>query len=64
MIRSVLKGQLPAVPFVGVSLASTFVLLVGWRSALASVLYKKEEEKKKLGGNRRGNPFEFLEVMY
>jgi hypothetical protein len=35
-IRTISKGYMPAVPFIGISLATTAVFLVGWRAALAA----------------------------
>lgn len=36
-IRSAVKGHLPEPSFAGVTLAFTFITLVGWRSALAAL---------------------------
>jgi hypothetical protein len=36
-IRSVGRGYVPAMSFIGISLAVTGVLMVGWRTALAAV---------------------------
>ncbi|GAQ80398.1 hypothetical protein KFL_000530250 [Klebsormidium nitens] len=57
VIRGVLKGQVPPTPFILVTLASTFVLLVGWRAALAATGGKRDV------GNRSGSAFEFLELL-
>eukprot|EP00898_Chlorokybus_atmophyticus_P006978 jgi/Chlat1/7281/Chrsp58S06917 len=57
LIRSATKGYLPAQPFVLVTLATTFVTLVGWRAALAASAPKPK------GGNRKGNPFEFIQLL-
>eukprot|EP00897_Mesotaenium_endlicherianum_P001007 jgi/Mesen1/10907/ME000095S10245 len=59
-IRGLTKGQVPPTPFILVSLASTFVILVGWRAAFAA-LTSKEETKR--AGNRKGNPFEFFQLL-
>ena len=40
-VRSAQSGHLPSVPFSLVTLATTFVFLVGWRSALAAVTPSK-----------------------
>lgn len=36
-IRSISRGYVPAMSFIGISLAVTGVLMVGWRAALAAV---------------------------
>lgn len=36
-IRSIGRGYVPAMSFIGISLAVTGVLMVGWRAALAAV---------------------------
>lgn len=36
-IRSIGRGYVPAMSFIGISLAVTGVLMVGWRTALAAV---------------------------
>ena len=37
VLRSAFKGHVPEVGFVGVTMAFTFLTLVGWRTALAAL---------------------------
>eukprot|EP00244_Chara_vulgaris_P009508 TRINITY_DN4056_c0_g1_i3.p1 TRINITY_DN4056_c0_g1~~TRINITY_DN4056_c0_g1_i3.p1 ORF type:complete len:367 (+),score=64.17 TRINITY_DN4056_c0_g1_i3:272-1372(+) len=60
VIRGLSNGHMPPKAFVIVTLGTTFVLLVGWRSAFAVWSGKSG---KKSGGNRRGNPLEFLQLL-
>ena len=40
VLRGLSKGYIPPTPFIVVSMVSTAVVLVGWRSALAAVSKK------------------------
>ena len=65
LIRYGIKGYLP-VPFAIVSLVTTAVFLVGWRSALAysqrgAVVQNKEIAKR---SDKSGDPFEFLQLLF
>jgi hypothetical protein len=67
-IRSVVRGYLPETVFIGVTLAVTAVLLVGWRSALAAATPEAAApatpaEALKRRKNKKGNPFEFLQLL-
>eukprot|EP00271_Cylindrocystis_brebissonii_P021152 TRINITY_DN7410_c0_g1_i1.p1 TRINITY_DN7410_c0_g1~~TRINITY_DN7410_c0_g1_i1.p1 ORF type:complete len:285 (+),score=29.30 TRINITY_DN7410_c0_g1_i1:137-991(+) len=64
-IRGFIKGQVPPLPFVGVSLASTLVLLVGWRAAFGALIERTEGDRPPSAsvGNRQGNPLEFLSLL-
>lgn len=59
--RSVMKWQAPQVPFVIVSLVSTAALLVGWRAVLFPAIGRSGQGSG--GGDRRGNPLEFFELL-
>ncbi|KAG2436547.1 hypothetical protein HYH02_011484 [Chlamydomonas schloesseri] len=63
VIRGLSRGYVPPVPFIGVSMAVTGVLLVGWRSALAAATKPDEPDSLKARKDKRGNPFEFLELL-
>ncbi|KAG2443853.1 hypothetical protein HXX76_002196 [Chlamydomonas incerta] len=63
VIRGLTRGYVPPVPFIGVSMAVTAVLLVGWRSALAATTKPDEPDSLKARKDKRGNPFEFLELL-
>ena len=41
VLRGISKGYVPPTPFIIVSMVSTGVLLIGWRSALAAATPKK-----------------------
>ncbi|GFR47553.1 hypothetical protein Agub_g9278, partial [Astrephomene gubernaculifera] len=60
LLRGLLRGYVPPLPFVAVSLAVNGALLVGWRSALAAVSKPDEPKKRK---DRYGNPLEFLDLL-
>ncbi|KXZ49219.1 hypothetical protein GPECTOR_22g810 [Gonium pectorale] len=63
LLRGLLRGYVPPVPFIAVSMAVNGVLLVGWRSALAAATKPAEPDTVKTRRDRRGNPFEFLELL-
>lgn len=56
VIRGVGKGQIPPKPFVVVAMAATGAFLVGWRAWFAKGGSKK-------GGNKQGNPLEFMNLL-
>ena len=59
-LRALSKGAIPPKPFVVVALVANAVLLVGWRSWFASSGGGGVGGK---GGNKRGNPLEFLNLL-
>lgn len=60
-IRAVLSSHIPPYNFILVTMGSTAVLLIGWRTLLCSVL--PNEESKKSDVYRRGSPFELFELL-
>jgi len=65
LVRSLLKGHLPETTFVAISMAFTGVFLVGWRSVYARYLAGDAvATKKSATSNRRGNPFEFISLLF
>ena len=67
-LRSLAKGYLPAPTFLGITMAVTGVMLVGWRAALAAATPaapppKSPAEQLRERKNKRGNPFEFLQLL-
>eukprot|EP00270_Netrium_digitus_P007183 TRINITY_DN2091_c0_g1_i1.p1 TRINITY_DN2091_c0_g1~~TRINITY_DN2091_c0_g1_i1.p1 ORF type:complete len:318 (-),score=60.16 TRINITY_DN2091_c0_g1_i1:246-1199(-) len=66
VFRSFLKGQLPPPPFIVVSMASTAVLMIGWRAAFGEWERRKLEDMKTTAmasGNKKGDLFEFFELL-
>ncbi|GAX73629.1 hypothetical protein CEUSTIGMA_g1080.t1 [Chlamydomonas eustigma] len=67
VIRGVSKGYVPPTPFIVVSMVTTGVLLIGWRSAYAAAspkappksLASQLNQRK----NKQGGPFEFLQLL-
>lgn len=62
VIRSVIRGYVPETPFIIVSMASTAILLGGWRGAIAALTPGEDSQKKR--ANKRGNPFEFFTLLF
>ncbi|MCO5597629.1 hypothetical protein L7F22_051710 [Adiantum nelumboides] len=63
VIRSLTSGHVPSHPFIIVSMASTLILLVGWR-ATANVVFPNEKfAKDKLTGNKKGSVFELFQLL-
>lgn len=60
-IRAATVGHIPPVSFVTVTMGSTAVLLIGWRTLLFNIL--PDDRKKKNDVYKRGSPFELFEVM-
>ncbi|KAH0695339.1 hypothetical protein KY285_022436 [Solanum tuberosum] len=58
-IRAASVGHIPPVNFIIVTMGSTAVLLIGWRTLLFSIL--PTDKPKKNDVYKSGNPFEFLE---
>lgn len=52
VIRSIGRGYVPAVSFIGVSLAVTGVLMIGWRAALAAITPEVSEQHMEWHGKR------------
>ncbi|MCO5584186.1 hypothetical protein L7F22_038109 [Adiantum nelumboides] len=63
VIRSLTSGHVPPYPFIIVSMASTLILLVGWR-ATANVVFPNEKfAEDKLSGNKKGSVFELFQLL-
>ncbi|KAF8023072.1 hypothetical protein BT93_F0536 [Corymbia citriodora subsp. variegata] len=60
-IRVVLSSHIPPYNFILVTMGSTAVLLIGWRTLLYSVL--PNDKSKKSDVYRRGSPFELFELL-
>ncbi|GAB4839270.1 hypothetical protein Ancab_028797 [Ancistrocladus abbreviatus] len=60
VIRAVTQGHLPPTNFILVTMGSTAVLLIGWRTLLFKIF--PNDRSKKDDMYRRGNPFELFEV--
>lgn len=63
VIRGVTSGHVPAQPFIVVSMASTLVLLVGWRATVAVVFPNEKMSNDKLAGNKKGSIFELFQLL-
>lgn len=64
LLRSISKGAPPPVPFAVVASVATLVLLIGWRSAFAALMPRPQAKGHMVGGgNKSGNPFEFLQLL-
>lgn len=61
-LRAIGKGTLPPGPFVVVSMAVTGAFLVGWRYWFAE--QKAVANGTMVGGNKRGNPLEFMNLLF
>ncbi|KAJ7541818.1 hypothetical protein O6H91_10G078200 [Diphasiastrum complanatum] len=62
-IRAFGTGHIPPQPFVLVSLASTIVLLIGWRSAFTAAFPTDDSSLKSRQGDRQGSVFELFELL-
>ncbi|GLC36887.1 hypothetical protein PLESTB_000181900 [Pleodorina starrii] len=62
-LRGLIRGYMPPTSFILIGLAVNGVLLVGWRSALAALTKPEEPPSLKTRKDKRGNPFEFLELL-
>ncbi|KAI4321080.1 hypothetical protein MLD38_034501 [Melastoma candidum] len=60
-IRALLTGHIPQYNFIIVSMGSTAVLLLGWRTLLSSIL--PYDKSKTNDDYRRGSPFELFELL-
>ncbi|XP_023521037.1 uncharacterized protein LOC111798280 [Cucurbita pepo subsp. pepo] len=61
IIRAATSGHIPPYNFIGVTMGSTAVLLVGWRAIRYKVF--PVDNGKKNDVYRRGNPFELFELL-
>ncbi|XP_050365885.1 uncharacterized protein LOC126784467 [Argentina anserina] len=61
VIRASTAGRIPSISFVLVSMGSTAVLLLGWRTLLYKLL--PDDKSKKSDVYRRGSPFELFELL-
>lgn len=62
VLRSLGKGAAPPTPFVLVSMTFTGALLIGWRYWFAN--QKAQANGTMVGGNKRGNPLEFMQLLF
>ncbi|KAI4389501.1 hypothetical protein MLD38_001722 [Melastoma candidum] len=60
-IRALLTGHIPQYNFIIVSMGSTAVLLLGWRTLLSRIL--PYDKSKTNDDYRRGSPFELFELL-
>ncbi|XP_055834705.1 uncharacterized protein LOC129903224 [Solanum dulcamara] len=60
-IRAATVGHIPPVNFIIVTMGSTAVLLIGWRTLLFSILPTDKPRKNDV--YKSGSPFEFLELL-
>ncbi|KAK1299892.1 hypothetical protein QJS10_CPB13g00074 [Acorus calamus] len=60
-IRAATSGHIPPIAFVLVSMGSTAVLMIGWRTLLCSLL--PYDQRKKNDVYRQGSPFELFELL-
>ncbi|KAK1432300.1 hypothetical protein QVD17_09195 [Tagetes erecta] len=61
IIRSASIGHVPPIAFIAVTMGSTAVLLIGWRTLISNVL--ADDKSKKNDVYKRGNPFELFELL-
>ncbi|CAA3014408.1 uncharacterized protein LOC105159086 [Olea europaea subsp. europaea] len=61
IIRAITIGHTPPTNFILVTMGSTAVLLIGWRALLFSILLYNNAKKNDV--YKRGNPFEFFELL-
>lgn len=61
IIRAATIGHTPPTNFILVSMGSTAVLLIGWRTVLFSIF--PANNRKKDDAYKRGNPFELFELL-
>ncbi|XP_021888778.1 uncharacterized protein LOC110807824 [Carica papaya] len=61
IIRAVTLGHIPPTNFILVTMGSTAVLLVGWRTMVVSTILN--ETSKKTDVYRHGSPFELFENL-
>ncbi|KAF3659853.1 hypothetical protein P3S67_011951 [Capsicum chacoense] len=60
-IRAATVGHIPPINFIIVTMGSTAVLLIGWRTLLFSILPMDKPKKNDI--YKSGGPFEFLELL-
>ncbi|KAH7287735.1 hypothetical protein KP509_32G071100 [Ceratopteris richardii] len=63
VIRGVTSGHVPPYPFIMISMASTLVLLVGWRATATALFPNKKSAKNYLSGNKKGSIFELFQLL-
>lgn len=62
IIRGLAAGHVPPTSFILVTMGSTSVLLIGWRTLLYSIF--PNDQRKKNDIYKRGSPFELFEVLH
>lgn len=66
-LRTISKGYVPHVSFIIISTVMTALVMVGWRSGLAAITPQGESltpaQQAMKRKDRRGNPFEFLQMV-
>lgn len=62
VIRALAAGHIPPTNFILVTMGSTSVLLIGWRTLLYSIF--PNDQRKKNDVYKRGSPFELFEVLH
>ncbi|WOG91886.1 hypothetical protein DCAR_0311141 [Daucus carota subsp. sativus] len=61
IIRGLAAGHVPPTSFILVTMGSTSVLLIGWRTLLYSIF--PNDQRKKNDIYKRGSPFELFELL-
>lgn len=61
VIRALAAGHIPPTNFIIVTMGSTSVLLIGWRTLLYSIF--PNDQRKKNDVYKRGSPFELFELL-
>lgn len=61
VIRALAAGHIPPTNFILVTMGSTSVLLIGWRTLLFSIF--PNDQRKKSDVYKRGSPFELFELL-
>ncbi|KNA09471.1 hypothetical protein SOVF_153390 [Spinacia oleracea] len=60
-VRTLTSAHLPPINFILVTLGSTAVLLIGWRTLLFQILPSGKSKKDDM--YKRGSPFELFELL-
>ncbi|KAK2977679.1 hypothetical protein RJ640_006019, partial [Escallonia rubra] len=60
-IRAATIGHVPPINFILVTMGSTSILLIGWRTLLLSIF--TNDKSKKNDVYKRGSPFELFELL-
>ncbi|XP_076948324.1 uncharacterized protein LOC143620533 [Bidens hawaiensis] len=61
LIRATSIGHIPPTAFIAVTMGSTALLLIGWRTLISNILANDTSKKKDV--YKRGSPFELFELL-